>query len=216
MAGNRKETILVVIILVLIGAIIFETGFLVSSRLAGETKGGLFGLAAKGSLSKESRSGAQYLQPEWNPFQEMISLRERMNRMIDDIFNRGLTNPMFQGLGEKIAFYDPEMDVTETEKEVLVRFDLPGLEKDKIDIKIQNNYLTVSGVRNLARDIEEPEKGYFRKERRFGSFSKTFLLPVPVDESKAKATYQNGVLTIEIPKLVPGAVEEKATSVSVS
>ncbi|MBI4972107.1 MAG: Hsp20/alpha crystallin family protein [Candidatus Omnitrophica bacterium] len=212
MEGKKKSSFLTVFILILLGLVLVETGII------------LFAVCGKGTFcfpkhggpgKQQSPAWSHMLQPEWNPFQEMTLLRERVNRMIDDSFNRGLVNPAMQGMSEQFAFYEPEVDVTENEKSVIVRCDLPGIEKEKVDVEVKDNNVTIKGVRSITQEVKDPALGFFRKERRFGSFTKSFMLPAPVDESHSKANYQNGVLTIELPKLVPGPKDEKSTKVVV-
>jgi len=217
MPGSKKESFLGLLVFVLLGVVVFETGLILFSNSIRGDKPGFMGLGLKQSATKEpAPAWAQYLQPEWNPFQEMMILRERVNHMINDVFNRGLTNPALQSMSEQFAFYEPEVDITEAEKNVIVKCDLPGIEKEKIDVEVKNNFITIKGVRNIISKIEGSPSGFFRKERRYGSFTKTFLLPVPVDESHAKASYQDGVLTVELPKLFPGPKEDKLSKIVVS
>jgi len=124
-------------------------------------------------------------------------------------------NPAMQSLNEQFAVHEPEVDVAENEKFVIVRCDLPGIDKDKIDVEVKDNFLTLKGFRSVLQEEKNNSAGFVRMERRFGSFTKSLPLPAPVDESHAKASYLNGVLTIELPKLVPGPKDEKSTKVTV-
>lgn len=92
----------------------------------------------------------------------------------------------------------PSVDLSETEKAVEVRMDLPGVKRKEIDIQINNNLLTVSG----EREVEKEEKGktYHRVERRTGRFSRSFALPCAVAEDRVSAEYKDGILTITMPK----------------
>ncbi|GEM_PF-172323 len=217
MAGTKKETFLTILVFILLGAVIFESAMLLISISGQNITEGIFTGKGKQGLAKSGNASLTGLsQSEWNPFQEMMLLRERMNRMIDDTYNRGTMHPMFQSMNEGNAIYEPEVDITETEKQLIVRCDLPGMEKDRINVEVKNNYVTIKGIRNLSQETENTLSGIYRKERRFGTFAKTFMLPVPVDENHAKAGYQNGVLTIELPKLHPGPKQDKITALAIT
>ena len=214
MEGKGKRGFSTILILILLGIVLLETGILLFATSCGKN---LFSLTGASSVSgKQQSASASGTKPDWNPFQEMRLLREHVNQMIDDSFNRGLVNPAMQGMNEQFAVYEPEIDVAENEKFVIVRCDLPGIEKDKIDVEVRNNSLTLKGFRSVAQEEKNTTAGFVRMERRFGAFVKTITLPAPVDETHAKASYLNGVLTIELPKLVPGPKDEKSTKVIVA
>ena len=96
------------------------------------------------------------------------------------------------------------MDLEETESGYIVRVDLPGLEKDKIEISVRNTLLTVKGTRISETKSADSSRGYYSHERNYGSFARTLTLPSPVNEARVKAEYKDGVLTIFLPKLNPG------------
>ena len=115
---------------------------------------------------------------------------------MDDLFSR------FFGEGEEWHFGDrvPTMDVSETEREIEIKVDLPGMKPEEIDIKIAGNTLSIHGE-HREKDEEKKENGrtYHRVERR-GMFSRTIPLPCPVEEDKIDANYSAGVLSIAVPK----------------
>lgn len=213
MEGKNKGGFSTVLILILLGIVLLETGlilFTASGKNLLNFAGGALG------SGKQQSTASQGLKPDWNPFQEMTLLREHVNQMIDDSFNRGLVNPAMQNMNDQFAVHEPEVDVEESDKFVIVRCDLPGVDKDKIDVEVKDNRLTLKGFRSLVREEKNNSTGFVRMERRFGAFTKSLPLPAPVDESHAKASYFNGVLTIELPKLVPGPKDEKSTKVAVA
>ena len=125
----------------------------------------------------------------WEPFRELAQLQGEMSRL----FNGLLDSPSRTSQG-----WVPALDVWETESELVYAFDLPGLSEDKISIEVQDDTLTVSGERE--KTTKENGERFFRFERRYGSFARGVGLPSGVDESKIKASYQNGVLEIHVPK----------------
>jgi len=135
----------------------------------------------------------------------LLSFQQELNKMFEEFFNSedsfGDLSMFPMGVGEKS--WDPltpRVDLSETEKDVIVSMELPGICEEDIDVSIKDNALTVSGEKKQERDSEEKDKGWYRLERHFGSFSRTVPLPTRVKDSEAEATFKNGVLTISIPK----------------
>ena len=116
-----------------------------------------------------------------------------MKNELDHFFTHGFNNL-------RSGFGNLNMDVYETENEIVAACDIPGLnKKDDVQIEIENNNLTISGVIN--REMEVKEEHMHRRERMTGRFKRTISLPHPVSEEGVKATYKNGVLEIRMPKL---------------
>lgn len=119
-----------------------------------------------------------------------------LQREVDDIFDQ------FFGRGDDdqgtSAVWSPRTDLAETDGAYHLRLDLPGLSTDEIDINLQNNTLTVRGERTSEQTAEDEE--YVRVERAFGTFHRTFTLPDAVEPDNIEAAYENGVLTINVPK----------------
>ncbi len=129
----------------------------------------------------------------WDPFRDMITLRERMNRLFEDFFaSRGEEQDLLAGS------WTPSVDIYETEHEVVLTAELPGMDEKDIDIKVEDNTLTISGERRLEKEIKE--ENYHRIERAYGSFCRSFTLPNYVDQDKISAEYDNGILKITMPK----------------
>jgi HSP20 family protein len=136
----------------------------------------------------------------WEPFAELMSLRDAMDRL----FEEGFTRPTeLMGLGTM------PIDVYQTDKDVIVKANIPGVKPDDIDINVVGDTLTIKGERKAEEKIER--QNYFYQERRFGTFSRTLTLPVPVQTDKADARFENGVLTLTLPK----AEEAKAKKIAI-
>lgn len=120
-----------------------------------------------------------------------------LQREVDNIFDRffGRTDSGDRGTS---AVWSPSTDLVETDDDFRLRLDVPGMRTEDISINLQNRTLTVNGERTSARANETEE--FVRMERAFGSFHRTFTLPDAVDEENIEATYENGVLTIRVPK----------------
>ncbi len=130
----------------------------------------------------------------WNPWKEMVSLRDRMNRLFDDVFFRSDRRDDVWAEGVWV----PAVDMFETDDRVVIKAELPGLEKKDISLDLQNGVLTLKGERKSENEVKE--ENYYRREMTYGKFVRSFSLPVDVDAEKIKAEFKNGLLTVEVPK----------------
>jgi len=128
-------------------------------------------------------------------------------RLFQDSINR-----LFSDDGVKARPWSPAVDIVETENELVLKADVPGVELKDIDIQLENGTLTVKGERKFEK--EEKGKGFHRMERSYGSFVRYFTLPDTVDADHVKAAYEAGVLTITLPK--KEVAKPKAIKVQVS
>jgi len=137
-----------------------------------------------------------------DPLEAFDNMSRSMSNLMQHAFMFG--SPLFQNLPQGTGFdFTPAVDLEETKDAYIVKSDLPGLEKDKINLTVRENVLTIEGVRETTQKTEDPQGGYYAQERSYGSFARSLSLPGPVDESKIVAEYKNGVLVITLPK-VPG------------
>ena len=129
----------------------------------------------------------------WDPFRELGMLQDRMNRLFDDT-GRGWR------ADEPAATtsWSPSVDIFETEGEIIVKAELPGLERKDIVLHLENNVLTLRGERKFEKETKE--ENYHRIERSYGNFSRSFSIPATVDDEKIRADYKDGVLKIALPK----------------
>ena len=128
----------------------------------------------------------------WDPFSEMLSLREAMNQLFED----SVVAPSTGRRGQN--GFTPALDLSETEEGYLVEAAVPGMKPEDLQITVENNVLTIKG--ELRQETEDKKRNYHRIERRFGAFSRQVALPVPVDFERADASFKDGVLEICIPK----------------
>jgi HSP20 family protein len=129
----------------------------------------------------------------YDPFREFATLQDRMNRL--------LSNPRGpEGQDESLTStaFAPPVDVYEDEHNVTLKIEVPGIDEKDIDVRIENNTLTVHGERKFETD--EKEENYRRVERQYGSFTRTFTLPTTVDHENVQADYDKGVLKIKLAK----------------
>ena len=127
----------------------------------------------------------------WEPAREMMTLREAMDRLFDDAFTRPLSL-------SASAWSIPAVDMYQTENEVVVKAALPGIKADEVQINVTGELLTLKG--EVKQENETKEKAYHIREQRWGSFERSLGLPTQVVADKAKAEFENGVLTIRLPK----------------
>src|SRR5262249_33385506 len=129
----------------------------------------------------------------WDPFRDLSLLQDRMNRLFDDA-GRGW------GSDEPAATtaWSPAVDIFETDGEIVVKAELPGMEKKDIALNLEKNVLTLRGERRFEKETKEDN--YHRIERSYGTFSRAFSIPATVDEEKIRADYKDGVLKIVLPK----------------
>ncbi len=137
----------------------------------------------------------------WEPVREMMTLREAMDRLFDDAFTRPINMAGVSGL--------PAIDLYQTSDEVVLRAALPGLKADDVQITVTSDVLTLRGEFKPA--AEKQEATYHIREQRFGSFERSVMLPTDVQTDKAKAEFENGILTITLPKAE--AVKPKSISI---
>jgi len=137
----------------------------------------------------------RYQDPDlatWSPFDRLATLREEMNRLLDgNMAAFGRETGLFSG-------WNPSLDVYQDKENVFVKVELPGMKKEDIDISLHEGMLTIAGERKKEGEVREGES--FRTERFFGRFHRTVTLPTLVDGSRVKATYKEGILTVELPK----------------
>lgn len=127
----------------------------------------------------------------WDPFREMVSLRDELDRLFDSVFGR-LPRERSE------VYWAPPMDIEETDDAIIVRAELPGMSKDDIKVTLSGDMLTISGERK--QEAEKKGKTYYRVERAYGKFQRTVTLPCEVDGDRTKASYKAGVLELVLPK----------------
>jgi len=129
----------------------------------------------------------------WDPFRDIVTLREKMNRLFEDaVTARGEEKDMIS------STWTPSVDIYETENEIVLTAEVPGVDEKDIDIKIENNTLSIQGERKFEKETKE--ENYHRIERSYGSFFRSFTIPHNVDQDKIEAEHEGGVLRVVMPK----------------
>lgn len=140
---------------------------------------------------------------KFNPFRELCTMQAQMNRMLDMAWNREFGEELKEGA------WQPPVDIYEDEHSVVIKAEVPDVDQKDIDVRIVNNTLTLRGERKHSSDVKK--ENYYRIERYFGQFQRSFSLPHSINQEKIQASCEKGILTIILPKLA----ETKPKQISV-
>jgi HSP20 family protein len=144
--------------------------------------------------NREKEKYALQKRDEFDP----LDMQREMNQMIETFFEAPFTPAHMRRWLDEDTSFTPRVDVSESETEISIRADLPGMEEKDIHLTVESNTLTISGEKQMEK--EEKERTFHRVERRFGSFTRTIGLPESMDYERIHASFKNGVLTVKIPK----------------
>lgn len=133
----------------------------------------------------------------WNPLEEFQSMRERMDLMFDDSFNRFRLSPFFDE--DRKEIFMPQTDLMEEENRYVLKMNIPGSDKSEIQVDVDGETLTVKAKTQMAKSNKKGDS-FLRMERSMGSFQRSIQLPGPVDNSAMETKYEDGVLTIILPR----------------
>jgi HSP20 family protein len=142
----------------------------------------------------------------WEQSRGLPSLQDQVNRLFEGNFSRDRSGHA------DMATWAPVVDIYETENELVVKADLPGLQDKDIDVRVENNTLTIRGERKFEKDVNEDN--YLRVERVYGSFMRSFTLPNTVSSESIRAEYRNGVLILHMAKREESKPKQIKISVS--
>jgi len=145
----------------------------------------------------------------WEPFKEMTSLRDAMDRLFEDSFVR--TPRLWPKIGE----WELPIDMHQTANDIIVKASLPGFKPEEVDISITSDTITIKGEHKEEQEVKEENYSY--KERRYGTFNRSVLIPVQVKSDKAEAVFEDGVLTLTMPKaeeVKPKQIKVKAKQIT--
>jgi HSP20 family protein len=132
----------------------------------------------------------------WEPFRDLLAMQDRMNRLFSETFGRDV--PFYREEAASLSRWAPAVDVYETDDNIVVKAELPGLDPKDLDVRIEDNTLFLKGERKLEKEVRE--QNYHRVERSYGSFARSLALPSSVDPDKTSAEYKDGVLTLTMAK----------------
>lgn len=142
----------------------------------------------------------------WNPNRDMMSVRDEMSRVLNEVLGRGASDESAWVSGA----WTPPVDIYETDEALVMKAELPGFSRDDISIEMKENTLVIKGERKHEDEVKEGN--YHRMERSYGAFQRAFMLPMTVDQEKVKASYKDGILELRLPKVQ--AAQPKRIAVS--
>lgn len=129
---------------------------------------------------------------KYNPFRELRAMQEQMNRLLDLTWNRETGEELKEGI------WQPPVDIYEDENTVVIKAELPGIDQNDIEVKIEDSTLTLRGERKHDQTVKQ--ENFHRIERFYGAFMRSFSLPHTIDREKVKASCEKGILTVILPK----------------
>jgi len=127
----------------------------------------------------------------WDPFRDLVTLRDKMNRLFEDAV-RGEEKDLIS------SSWAPAVDIYETENELVLAAEVPGVEEKDVEISVEDNTLSIRGERKFQKETKE--ENYHRIERSYGSFYRSFTLPNYIDQERIHAEHESGVLKVRMPK----------------
>lgn len=131
---------------------------------------------------------------KWNPARELFGLRNHMNGFFDDFFYPTRKTGQNDGLWS----WNPAVDIYEEADNIVVKAEIPGVDREGIHVDVKDRVLTIKGERTMDNEVKEDS--YYRREQTYGQFQRAFTLPIDVDPEAIKAEYKDGVLKVLVPK----------------
>lgn len=149
----------------------------------------------------------------WSPMKELEDMRRDMERLFEEVFEPAThRRRRWWGRPAAAGMFVPNIELYDRKSEIVLRIEVPGVDKKDIDLTITDNNLTIKG--EVKREEEVKEEDLYTAELTYGGFSRTIPLPVEVDSEKSKATYRNGILQIVLPKKEEAKPKEIKVEVS--
>jgi HSP20 family protein len=146
-----------------------------------------------------------------SPFQAM---QRDMDRFFGDFFGGEFGLSPWSGFGESLGAFSPQVDVKETDQEIKVLAELPGLDEKDVEVSLNRDRLTISGEKK--QETEDKGENYYRMERSYGAFKRSIPLTTEVEADKVEASFKNGVLTVTLPKTAEAQRQTKRIPVKTS
>ena len=131
----------------------------------------------------------------WEPFRELLTAQDRFNQLFNQTFTQGLPQSE-EDLSNRV--WAPAVDIYETEQNLVLKVDLPGINPDDVEVRVENQTLFIRGERKFEKDVKEGN--YHRVERTYGNFARSFTLPNTVSPESVTAEYKDGILTLTLAK----------------
>ena len=144
----------------------------------------------------------------WRPFMDLTRWERDMDRIMEDFFGRRMRPwwPERWSRREVMELEAPAVDLFEDKNEIVIKAELPGMEKENVEVKLTDHMLTIKGEKKKEEEVKE--ENYYRSERSYGSFIRTLELPADVHADKVKASFKNGILEVRLPKTEEAKTKE--------
>ncbi len=142
----------------------------------------------------------------WRPFMDLARWERDMERTMEDFFGRRLRWPERWFGNTELEITAPAVDLFEEKDDIVVKAELPGMDKENIEVNLTDHHLTIKGEKKKEEEIKE--ESYYRAERSYGSFFRTLELPKDVHVGRVKASFKNGILEVRLPKTEEAKAKE--------
>ena len=149
---------------------------------------------------------------KWSPMKELEDMRRDMERLFEDVFEPARRRRDWWPKSPEVGVMVPNIDMYDRKTEIVVKAELPGVERDKIDLTITRNAITIKGEIRTEEEIKEED--YYSREISYGNFTRSVTLPAEVESEKAKASFKDGILEIVLPKKEEAQPKEIKVEVS--
>ena len=136
---------------------------------------------------------------KWQPFQELSTIRKQMDRLFEDMLSR--SDRDWMGLHSMGGMWTPAVEIEETDKELILKAEIPGIDVKDLDIEVGEDRVTISGEHKEEKRTEDKDKNYFHSEFHYGQFERVIPLPMPIKTESIKSEFKGGILTLTLPKL---------------
>ena len=136
---------------------------------------------------------------KWQPFQELSNIRKQMDRLFEDMLSVGDRDWMgLHGIGGR---WTPAVEIEETDKELVLKAEIPGIDAKDLEVEVSENRVTLSGEHKEEKRTEDKKQNYFHSEFYYGNFQRVIPLPMPIKTDQIKSEFKHGVLTLTMPKV---------------
>ncbi len=136
---------------------------------------------------------------KWQPFKELSTIRHEMDRLFEDMLSMGDRDWMgLHGIGGR---WTPAVEMEETEKELVLKAEIPGIDAKDLEVEVGEDRVTISGEHKEEKRTEDKEKNYFHSEFHYGKFERVVPLPMPIKTDEIKSDFKHGILTLNMPKV---------------
>ncbi len=136
---------------------------------------------------------------KWQPFQELSTIRKQMDRLFEDMLSVGDRD--WLGLHSMGGMWTPAVEIEETDKELVLKAEIPGIDIKDLDVEVSEDRVTISGEHKEEKRTEDKDKNYFHSEFHYGQFQRIVPLPMPIRTDEIKSEFKHGILTLTMPKV---------------